>query len=171
MKKILICILFALDVSAQDKTKNDQAPSSTLTPVKTDPTVAAPRDKTEVNETPEAIKNKFNTDHPGQLLVSWRAGKKEYKVTYTDPKTNSGHIIFYDKNGKIIRTEGEVTYQNYPSAIKEFYSQKFPGEKYKVWETEKIAGQKLYYIPREKQEYWFDKDGKFITKKRMKERK
>jgi hypothetical protein len=118
-----------------------------------------PSDKTTVAP-PEKVKLNFETEHPSRATVKWKVQGDKYWVSYTDPKTNMDHIIVYDQDGKVIHKESETDHLVYPSAISDYYKQKFPGEKFRVWQTEKDNGKTLYYIMRKGKNIWFDQEGK-----------
>jgi hypothetical protein len=130
--------------------------------------LAAPTDRTSVAP-PVAVTNKFSAEHPGNKSVKWKIKGKYYVVGYADPKTELGHIIVYDKTGKIIQKENEVNNLLYPSAIYQYYTKQFPGEKaFKVWQTETEAGQNYFYIFRGKKTLWFDKEGNYLPANKVK---
>jgi hypothetical protein len=164
MKRTIVCCAFAV-ITHLTAAQNSTSGSTIITREKTQPAMAAPTDRTSVNIPPELIKNTFDADYPGKNTVTWKIEGSNWWVYYSNPETKSGHIIVYDKEGKVIRREDEAE-KGFPERITAYYSEKFPGEKFKVWETEKPAGQRFYFVTRKDKNYWFDKNGKFVEKTR-----
>jgi len=172
MKRLIVITALSANsiLNAQVKTTTvSGATNKSITPVAEFDTLAAPTDRTSVNPPPEHIKTKFITDYPGTSSVSWKMKGKHYVVTYTDPKTLLGHIIAYNKDGKIIQKEDEVNNLNFPKAIYENYTKRYPGENYfKVWKIENKPDEKYYYIFRDGKVLWFDKNGNYVPDNKIK---
>lgn len=162
MKKIVLCVasfILCGMIQAQSQTVT---PTSTIIPGGgKDKTKAAPTDRTSVAP-PENVTTAFNTEYPGNTNVSWKVKGNNFWVTYTDPKTNLGHVIIYNKEGKIVRRENEVDKLTYPSEISDYYTKQYPKEKFQVWQTERTAGQTYYFITRKGKVLWFDQTGKSV---------
>jgi hypothetical protein len=151
-------LLFGTSLNSQTLTPGN----STIVPGGgTDKTKAAPTDRTSVAP-PEDVKTQFEADNPSTSEVKWKVEGNKYWVSYTDPKTKMGHIIVYDKDGKVIHRESETDNLTYPSAISDYYKQKYPDEKFRVWKTEREPGKTYYYITRKGKNIWFDQEGKIV---------
>lgn len=151
-------------MSSSSAILNAQA-TSTVTPGGDNKPQAAPTDRTSVAP-PENIRTKFESDFPGKTEVRWKVEKNNFKVMYTDPETKLGHVIVYDKDGKVMRKENEVDKLTYPSSINDYYSKKYPKESFEVWQTEIVPGETRYFIKRKNKTLWFDQSGKLIQENR-----
>jgi hypothetical protein len=161
MKKILFCAA-AICVNAITHGQTTITPTSTITPGGGKQKVqATPTNRNSVTP-PESVTTAFNNENAGNSNVSWKVEGDNYWVSYTDPKSNLGHIIVYDKDGKVVRKENEVDNLTYPSAISDYYSKQYPKESYKVWQTERSPGHTYYFISRKGKVLWFDQTGKNV---------
>jgi hypothetical protein len=115
-------------------------------------------------QVPAEIRDKFNNERPGVPAV-WRKDGDNYMVNFTDPDSNRGQIIVYDKNGAVLRRESELDNTAYPQSISEYYFRHYPGEKFRTWASEDQQGVKTFFIDRKSEIIRFDKDGKMIPGK------
>src|SRR5687768_6805451 len=114
MKKLFICVLLTIAVTtavSQNSTSGNTPPDE---------------------QTPAAITDKFNSEHPG-VPATWKKDGDNYKVDFVDPDSNMGQIIVYDRNGSILRRESELDNLAYPQSINDYFIKTYPGEKYKTW--------------------------------------
>lgn len=170
MKKIilLITVLYANASQSQTPSVTTVPSHSVIPPAVTFDTLAAPTDRTSVAPPPEHIKTSFTKDYPGKKIVTWKLKGKHYVVSYTDPKTNLGHIIVYNKEGKIIQKENEVDDKTYPKVINNYLSKNYAGQKIKIWQTASRAGENYYYFFSKDKTIWFDKNGDNVTTNKVK---
>jgi hypothetical protein len=145
MKKALILFIFLFSLLPAHSQQGQGAKSQ------------APRDVVP----PATIIEKFNKEHPG-MTPSWKADGTNFRADFVDPNTFKGCSILYDKDGNVIRRENEMENASYPQTINDYYIKHFPGEKFKTWTSLDNSGQKKYYIRRENEVVWFDKDGNYI---------
>jgi hypothetical protein len=118
------------------------------------------------NQVPSSIKESFINQYPGEPAL-WKKDGKFYKVSFNDPVSHLGQIIVYDENGNVVRKETEVESLEYPSNINTYYLEKYPGEKYKIWKTENMTGERQFYIDHKSQRLLFDSDGNIISDKKQ----
>src|SRR3954471_2149892 len=114
---------------------------------------------------PDNILEKFNKEYPG-ITASWRMDGQNFKAEFVDPNTLKGNSIVYDKAGNVVRRENEMENASYPESINQYYIKHFPGEKFKTWSSQDDKGERSYYIKRNSETVWFDKEGKYIEPKR-----
>lgn len=163
MKRLILCascFIVSIQLNAQTIT-----PTATIIPGGGKGASTSTTTKKKKTAIPETVINKFNEDYPGNSNINWKAEDNNYVVTYTDSKTNMDNRIVYDKEGKIIRKENEVDKLTYPSDIEDYYSKKYPKEKYKVFHSEGEEGKTSYYIKRKGKIEWFDQAGKRLKNK------
>jgi len=144
MKKaflLFLCSIAVLALPAQRK-----KPQKTL-PVPVD-TAAAP-----IVETEDPM-NK----------ASWQRSGKNAKSEFTDTSLKKQRTVTYDATGNMVISDdggNELNSDAYPPIIADYYTQKYPGEKFKVsWTKDKI-GNKVYYINRKPETFWFNQEGKY----------
>jgi len=68
-------------------------------------------------------------------------------------------------NGKIVSSDSEMGTGAYPVAIGDYYTKNYPKEFYTVWSSDDANGNKTYYSKGKENIFWFDKDGKYVSKK------
>jgi len=110
-----------------------------------------------------------NTSDDPMDKASWKKNEKNDKAELSG-KTGHGskkQNITYDATGDAVISEDSQNTNSsdaYPPAVAEYYTQKYPGEKFKVrWSKDKI-GNKQYYINRKSEVFWFDQSGQFKSK-------
>jgi hypothetical protein len=108
---------------------------------------------------PQKILEKFTKEYPG-VTPSWRMDGQNFMAEFVDPLTLKGCSIVYDKDANVLRRENEMENSSYPQSINDYYIKKFPGEKFKTWSSLDTKGERSYFIKREKEIVWFDKEGK-----------
>ena len=91
-----------------------------------------------------------------------------YQAEYYDQSNNLGRTVVYDRNGTIIREDHELGAGDFPTAIGDYYTQNFPNESYRVWSSEDVSGNRVYYGKCKDQVAWFDKEGKYMQNKPVK---
>ncbi len=111
---------------------------------------------------PQAIVDKFIKEYPG-ITPSWRMDGKNFQAEFVNPTTFKGNVIVYDKDGNVIRRENEMENASYPPNINTYFIKKYPGEKFKTWTTQNENGEETYYIKRNNEIVWFDKNGNYIS--------
>jgi len=170
MKKIMIMLAFcgALATMTAQATKEPEG-----TRVGTGMTVTTytktPKDKTDVS-VPAKIRDRFSVDFPDIRKPVWKREMGYYTATYKtkhkkgDATQGVESVVVYDKAAKMIRTESEIEYKDYPLAIVTYYETKYPnGMVYKVWQVEnKQDGTRRYYSTHEGRTTWFDWEGKYL---------
>ena len=110
---------------------------------------------------PPVIEEKFKNEFPA-VTPSWKMDGQNFKAEYVDPVTFKGNTIVYDKEGNVIRRENEMENSSYPQGINDYYIKRFPGEKFKTWSSQDNTGERSYFIKRENEVVWFDKEGLYI---------
>ncbi|MES2679764.1 MAG: hypothetical protein V4635_07770 [Bacteroidota bacterium] len=107
-----------------------------------------------------------NTEDP-MNEASWKRSKKNARAEFTDSTLKKDRTVTYDATGNMVISDNSDDTQNnnaYPPSIAEYYTQKYPNESYKVlWGKDK-SGNKIYYINRKSEVFWFDQDGKFTSR-------
>ncbi len=129
--------------------------------------VTAVKDKTLTAEVvpPAEVKDKFIKEHPS-VTPSWSMDGKNFKAEFVDPNTFKGNCIVYDAEGNVIRRENEMENASYPKSINDYFIKTYPGEKFKTWSSLDARGNRTFYIKRNNDQVWFDKDGKVIESKK-----
>ena len=112
-------------------------------------------------EVPSVVVSRFNTGYPN-VNPSWSFQDEVYMAQYRENDTFMKHVVTYDSNGNLISAATELTNDNYPVAISNYYAKKYPQEKYVVWSYEDASGNKKYSVKRDQQALWFDRNGKYI---------
>jgi hypothetical protein len=110
---------------------------------------------------PKVVLDKFTQSYP-DITPEWKMDGKNFVANFVDPNTLKGISIVYDKDGNVIRKETELENSSYPQSINDYYIKKYPGEKYKTWSSVDNSGANTYFIKRENETIWFDKDGNFV---------
>lgn len=118
--------------------------------------------KTLLTKTPKSINEKFASEHPGVKAV-WYKNGETYEASYSDSDTKLNHYIVYDKTGNILSRETELDYREYPVSINQYYSRRFPDEKYRIIQCEASNGEKYYYSKRKNEIIKFDTSGNYIS--------
>lgn len=113
--------------------------------------------------TPLPILDLFARKHPGATPL-WGIKGRHYVVRYVDPATQLGHMITYDRQGRIIRREDEINLEDCPAGLQAYYLKNFSEEGPRVWCYEEGQNVK-YYIRRQSRVVWFDKEGNYIGRK------
>jgi hypothetical protein len=113
---------------------------------------------------PLVVKTKFSRDYPNSI-PDWGLDGSYYSAVYYDQVNNLGRAVVYDKSGKVIRVDTEMSAGSYPLAINDYYLQNYPDEGYTVWSSKDRAGMLMYYSTRQGKKIWFDKNGKHSAKK------
>jgi len=169
MKKIMIMLAFCgtlATMTAQATKESDGTKEKTGMTATT--YTKTPKDKTNVS-IPEKIRNRFTIDFPDVKPV-WKREMGYYTASYKT-KRKMGEttqeiesVAIYDKDAKMIRTESEIDYKDYPLAIVTYYETQYPnGAVYKVWQVEnKQDGTRRYYSMHEGRTTWFDWEGKYV---------
>jgi hypothetical protein len=150
MKKIYLLILISCSVFAV-------AQRTTSIPKKNNSETSSPREV----KPPDVIVERFNKEHPG-VTPTWRMDGKNYVADFVDANTLKGMTIVYDAEGKVIRRESEVENSSYPQVINDYYIKHYPGEKYRTWTSQDEKGERRYFIKRDRNTLWFDKEGKIV---------
>ena len=117
-----------------------------------------------LTKAPKVIHEKFSGEHPG-IKPIWYKDGESYVVSFSDANTKLNHSIIYDKNGRIISRESELDYKEYPVSINQYYSRRFPEEKYRIIQSEASNGEKYYYSKRKNEIIKFDTTGSYISTK------
>jgi hypothetical protein len=108
---------------------------------------------------PETITKKFTEANPGVENVKWSRDSVNYKVTFSDAAQHES-IVYYDADGKVIRSERQLMEKDVPTAIRQYYSDKYPNENsFSVWVVEDAEGNRSYYTNRKDETIYFDKTG------------
>lgn len=110
---------------------------------------------------PDSVEESFIKKHPN-VIPNWSKDQENFKATYEDPLSHTEALIIYNSKGETIRSEYEIEIPKYPRLISEYYSKNYPKEKFKLWSSIDKDGNKLYFIYRKKNIFWFDKDGNHI---------
>ena len=111
-------------------------------------------------QAPASVSTRFNNDYPG-MQPAWTMDGANYRADYLDGGINRS--VIYDPKGKMLSKEEQLGNGTYPSTIGDYYTKKYPGEKYQVWSSTNPNGERTYYTKRNSETVWFDKDGKYKT--------
>lgn len=149
MKKLILFVLTAFSLNAVvGQTKNTPGHAKT------------PKDTLEAPA--------VETEDPADV-AAWKRQKKNGKAEFSDSTLKKDRTVTYDGTGNMTISENGEEKQDinaYPPSIAEYFTQKYPGEKFRVlWSKDKI-GNKIYYIKRKPEVFWFDQDGNFTSKSR-----
>lgn len=147
MKKIILVLAIALETNAMS--------AQTNTPVGVDENGINP---------PTTVSTKFQTDYPN-INATWVMNGDNYSAEYKDVNTNMKKSIIYDTNGNIVSNNNEIGIGNYPGAIGDYYTKNYPKDIFTVWSSDDGSGNKSYYAKGKENILWFDKDGKYMSKK------
>jgi hypothetical protein len=111
-----------------------------------------------------------NTEDP-MNEASWKRSGKNARTEFTDSTLKEERTVTYDATGNMVISDNSGDSQNNtanPPSIAEFYTQKYPNEKIRVlWGNDK-TGNKIYYINRKSEVFWFDQEGKFTSRTQIK---
>ncbi len=131
------------------------------------------QNKTEV-KVPEKVKAAFAKNYPDVKEVKWKEGKSDFRAEFK--KDDKEMAVIYDAKGNLKKTKSEISKSDLPKGVEDFVA-----KDYKDWtiaKTSKIEDAKgdMTYevrITKDKMEknLMFDKEGKEIEKKQMKEEK
>jgi len=111
---------------------------------------------------PKIVMTAFTGSNPNVKPAWTFSDDNTYSAAFTDEATNMGRIIIYDSRGNLIAVENELHNSAYPAAIATYFIKTYPKEKYKVWSFYDTNDRKTYFINREQETVWFDRDGKFV---------
>src|SRR5688572_22265324 len=103
-----------------------------------------PQDPAQV---PSLVKEAFTREHP-QSHGTWSKEGENHKVEFVDKESRLGHVIVYDRTGKVIRRDSEL--ESVPGPINDYYNKNYPGETFKTWSAE--AEKEKYYYSNRKSE-------------------
>lgn len=117
-----------------------------------------------LTKAPKLISEKFNNEYPG-IKPQWYKEGDKYEAVYSDGTTKLNHSITFDKTGTIENKESELDYKEYPASINQYYSRRFPDEKYRIIQCEASTGEKYYYTKRKNEIIKFDTSGNYISKR------
>jgi hypothetical protein len=115
---------------------------------------------------PVIVTEKFKEDYPN-IAATWSMDEDNYAAQYRDVNSNLAHIIVYDRYGKLVRKDNEVQKPSHPPGVCSYYAQHYPNEEYLLWESIDASGKKTYYSQREVEMICFDKNGKFVSSKKI----
>jgi hypothetical protein len=118
--------------------------------------------------TPTGVLNSYNRDYPN-TNATWTMDGNNYRADYSNNGMNQAAI--YDRNGNRLSSERQLSQGSYPSAISDYYTSNYPNEQYNVWSSQDKAGNTTYYVKRNEEMVWFDKNGKYKNKTKIKSSK
>lgn len=98
--------------------------------------------------------------------AGWKRQKKNGKAEFSDTTLKNERTVTYDATGNMTISENRDDSQDvkaYPPSIADYYTQKYPNEIFRVLWTKDKIGNKIYYIKRKSDVFWFDQDGKFTS--------
>lgn len=110
--------------------------------------------------TPPNVTNQFKANYPN-ASASWTSDGSYYRAEYLDSPSSTWHANVYDKDGNIAYTEYQLGSNSYPAGISNYYTSKYPNESYMVWLSKDVDGNQTYYITRNPDWIYFDKDGNY----------
>ncbi len=113
---------------------------------------------------PDNVNDSFTKNHPN-VVPNWSKDGENFRAIYEDPLTHKGVLIIYNKQADVIRSEFEIDNADQPKPISDYYNKNYPQEKYKTWSTQDHTGVKTYYIIRNNEVMYFDKDGNYTPSK------
>lgn len=153
MKKlsIFISLLFAMNTMVSQTAKEGQAMIDTQVKGK---------------EVPSTVLNKFKTDYPNEQ-PTWSQENGVYRATFVDGSKMFGHAVGYDKSGTVLYRDERLKTDGYPSAVNDYFTNKYPNDKYEVWATSDKAGKKRYYSNHNLETLWFDENGTYTSTSKL----
>jgi len=107
---------------------------------------------------PTVVVVRFTTDYP-QCTPVWAADDCYYRAEYFDKCNSTQRAIVYDRAGYIIHSDWKMT-NYYPTRINDYFAATYPGESFQVWSSLDDLGCQSYYIMRDSEKIWFDRNGK-----------
>lgn len=120
------------------------------------------------NQVPSVTVNSFQQTFPKAFDVEWKLDGENYKVEFEVGLYGTDHEVWYDKAGKLVRHEEDISKDDLPQKISNKISTDFVG--YSVDDVEKITeGDKTIYKLELKSltEEWkvaFDSEGNILSK-------
>lgn len=118
--------------------------------------------KTILTKAPKLINDKFSNEYPGVMPV-WKLEGDKYQASFMNSETKLNHYVLYGRSGNIIAKESEMDYNDYPVVINQYYSRRFPEEKYRIIQCQALNGEKYYYSKRKNEIIKFDTSGNYIS--------
>lgn len=113
---------------------------------------------------PAPVEQKFVLEHP-DARASWRTEGDHFRAQFINPLNNLGQVTVYASNGTIIRKEREMDPDEVPGPVNEYLVTRSKGQGFSVWLVTDSAGTQSYYSPRPEGMVRFDKDGKAVGDK------
>jgi len=99
--------------------------------------------------------------------AAWKRTPKNGKAEFSDTTLKKERTVTYDATGNMVISDNSDDPTNnpaYPPLVAEYYTQKYPGEKYRVMWTKDKIGNKVYYITRKTEVFWFNQEGNYTHK-------
>lgn len=115
-------------------------------------------------QTPSSVNSRYSTDYPN-TTPAWSMDGSDYRADYND---GTNHSVVYDKSGNRLSTDNEMREGAYPAGINDYYKTNYPSETYTVWSSQDKSGETSYYVKRKTEKVWFDKNGKYKSKTKIK---
>ncbi len=120
------------------------------------------------NQVPSVIVNHFQQQFPKARDVEWELKGNQYKVEFETGLLGDDHDVWYDKTGKLVRHESEISKGDLPQKVKATLDSQYAN--YRVDDVKKIdeAGKIVYKIEvKSSASDWdlaIDSNGKVLSK-------
>ncbi len=108
--------------------------------------------------TPTIVIIHFTEDYPS-YAATWAIEDCYHRVVFFDKENETLRSLVYDRAGYVICRDWKMS-SNYPKRISDYYTSVYPNESYAVWSSIDDSGTQKYYIIRNSEKIWFDRNGK-----------
>lgn len=109
------------------------------------------------NQIPANLNSSFQQAYPNATDIEWEMDGMNYKVEFELDKMDNE--IWYSKEGKVVKSEMEVTENDLPSAVSSAIKEKYSDYSVDEVEVTEMDGKKTYEVELEK---WFSDDVKLV---------
>ena len=112
---------------------------------------------------PEKVKTAFKNSY-GSEDVTWTRKGNDYMATFKSKGTESLEtIVLYDARGGVVLKEREFLSNTGPVAISKYCGKHMLGKNCRAWEVESSNGNRSYFVVRDNEAIWFDRNGEQIS--------
>ncbi|KAA3651824.1 MAG: hypothetical protein DWP98_02290 [Bacteroidetes bacterium] len=119
-----------------------------------------------LEQVPPSIQKNFKNEYSKAKDVEWELDGELYEVEFEINKMD--HEVWYDKDGKVMRLEKEISAKELPSTIISLIKSKYAGFKIDKAQITTTEQRTIYEVELEKgwteeRKVLFDKDGKVLS--------
>lgn len=118
------------------------------------------------NELPSAVQNSFSQAYTNVKDVEWEKKGDHFKVEFEINRME--HDVWYDDQGKVMKSEKEISANELPSDVAAAIKTKYPDYKIDSVEVKEEGNQKVYKVEIEKgwtkeRKLFLDSSGKILN--------